>query len=174
MTKKAEYDYITLTLPTDFYYSLVDIAEDELQVAADKWKVTLIESEKEEILGHANKQLVKKVEDITYSPFSLFNEEVKIRILDERASALDENGNRDDSVEYKHKKAVLHISKDYVDNKDFLDVNIVFNVTHGYSFVDIATRKTVTVSEFYQYFINSVEKWMRTAVFYGVASYVDQ
>lgn len=168
MVKKNGYSYISLKLPSDFYYTLVDIAADEVERASKKWKVKLSEEEREDILEHSSAQLVKKVEDITYHPYSLYDEEVKIRVLDER---------KDVPKEFKEKvsskEPIFVVNKESISDDVFLGVNTVFNATHGYSFVDIATRRTVLTDEFYAHFMESMEKWLRTAVFYGVASYAD-
>ena len=75
--------------------------------------------------------------------------------------------------EYFDKKPIITVGENLMDNELLSGVSIVFNATHGYSFVDIATRKTVMADNFYEYFMKNMEKWLRTAVFYGVASCIN-
>lgn len=168
MAKKSEQNYISLKLPPDYYYDLVDIAISELEEASKKWKVKIDEKDKEDILEHSSTQLVKKVEDITYFPYSLYDEEIKIGITDERKDIPEIAKN-----EYFDKKPIITVGENLMDNELLSGVSIVFNATHGYSFVNIATRKTVMADNFYEYFMKNMEKWLRTAVFYGVASCID-
>lgn len=66
---------------------------------------------------------------------------------------------------------VIYLSEDTIFPHGAEDITLLFNVTQGYTVVDVPTRKTIQMDEFYDFFLSNIEKWLRTAVFYGVGSF---
>lgn len=149
MRKKDATVRVMLQLPSDYFEKLDEIFEDEFVIAQKKWGITLDEHQKQKIYQNSFFQWREKVATVSKNPVDRTYNRVTFNIR-----------TQDEFLE------------DYVLPKKH-KVNIpLMDVQAGWTVGREEGKPFVYVNDFYDFMVEKFEKWMRTAVFYGVGSYV--
>lgn len=140
--------FATVTLGTNYSRTLNHIINDEFKKACEKWDLDLNSEAKSKIKEHALNQLKRKVQDVVRCPYNLTDTvEVKIMTLNKP----------------------LKINVPNVKNGKS-NVKVV-RLRDGWE-VDVESQEnSVFLKDFDSKMREDIETWLRTAVFYGVASY---
>lgn len=144
---------VIFKLSENFYQDhLVPVMEDEFDKAQQKWNRFLTQEEKDTVVENVQMQLTMKSNEIYKFRWNLWDEIlVLIANTKEKVIEMDANTVLDDELA---KMPILHTrtSLKYdpeLENKD----------------------RTVLLGDLHADVVATLEKWARTAVFYGVASY---
>lgn len=151
MAKQDSSLILKILLPDDFEDVITTAMEEEFSIASHKWNVFLSNEAKEEIFRHAKKQLSTKVASVTKSNWD-FGSVLFVKISDAKAS----------------QTIHLPFTNGFPEQ---LDNHIILRGSNEWKLTDEQNDKTVLLSNFYEYILNNLENWVRTAVFYGVGSY---
>lgn len=154
-SKNTFSNFITIIVTSEYLRELKREANDEMEIAIKKWKVDEKNIPKRQILENSFNQLKIKVEETTNIPWDT---ETKNIIIQVSSQENDKIGN-------------ITLKKNTKIKEELKNKNIVFNISKGYITIDPKIKKGVTIEEFYDFFTDSIKKWLRTAVFYGVGSY---
>jgi CRISPR/Cas system CMR-associated protein Cmr1 (group 7 of RAMP superfamily) len=149
---KTEKPHITLVINLDnnFLSDLDDVFDDELKISQKKWKLSLASQDVDLIKNNSIKQLKNKISEITKIKWKDINENIKIWIPSPKSEEIELFSN-----EKTNSKINLLRMRDgwYIDSEN--------------------TEESVNINEFYEYFINQLFTWYRTAIFYAVGSFAD-
>lgn len=134
-------------LPDDFMHTLHNVADDELQVATEKWGVHVDEETARTIQHHAFQQLAKKVSVLSKHTWNL-----------------------DDTVVVNIRSTHPRVIK-LPSNNEALLGTLITRETNRWAFADSPGDTVVRGEDFYQSLCDTMQMFLRTAVFYGVGSY---
>lgn len=148
-------NFITVVVTSEYLRELKREANEEMKISIKKWKVDEKDLPKRQILENSFNQLRIKVEETTNIPWNENDKNIVIQVLSKES---DKFGN-------------ITLKKNTKVKEDIKNTNIVFNISKGYITIDPNIKKGVSLDEFYEFFTESIKKWIRTAVFYGVGSY---
>lgn len=151
MKKNASLLEIILTLPKNFAKTIESEMEDEINVASQKWQLNLTGSQKLAILTSSRSQLAKKVSVVSRAPWTLDSPTLKV-------------------VASTEKRGIFKISLPQANGAKY-SVQLL-RTHHEWKVDKEPSNESVSIDEFYAFYVAQVIKWARTAVFYGVASYV--
>jgi hypothetical protein len=149
--KKAENCLeITLTLPKTYKRKLVALMEDEFLVASRKWGLKLNTEDKKRIFTHSIAQLEGKVFLITGTQWKSDDPTLVLEVATQK-------GNMFPII---------------IPSKEAEELAISLVRSHDEWRIDSEPNsEAVLLKDFYSFFLAEMEKWIRTAVFYGVGSY---
>lgn len=150
MKKNASLLEIILTLPEKFEKRIESEMEDEIKVASEKWQINLTGSQKARILNNSRTQLGKKVSVVSRAPWTLDSETLKVVAATEKRGVFKIQLPPSNGTKYSVQLLRTH---------------------HEWKVDKEPTNESISIDEFYDFYIAQVIKWARTAVFYGVASY---
>ena len=142
---------LVVTFSDDFPEKLSQVIKDEMEVASRKWGVDLYGDNKQIIADNSITQVLRKVSKISGSRWLDFSDsKLIVNVETEKSSQpsieIFENSTHLPPI----KLAKIH--EQFIVNND-------------------PNKETVSLDEFYAYFTDQIEKWLRTAVFYGVGSF---
>lgn len=137
---------ITVNLPESFLEQIENVITDELTVAQLKWKIRLSDDEQETVRKGTLAQLRSKVSSLSKNAWDLGSKLV--------INAAGDTGSLTYSENTKTKT-----DKSFILNKN------------GWSVTTEEADSVVPGEVFYESLVDTLFKWTRTAVFYGVGSY---
>jgi len=142
--------FVNIKLENSFLNSFERIMDDEMAIAEKKWNLSLNTEKRNLIKSNAKIQLSRKVSEISHIEWKLENE------LCIRMNSL---------KEYE----TFHLP-----DKKYDSCKTSFILLRDGWEVDFEGREeAINVSQFDTFMKNSIEKWLRTAVYYGVGSYAN-
>lgn len=142
---------VTLVLPKNFKTKLDDAMKDEFAIACKKWGLNLNTEDRDKVLDSARKQLSGKVSLIARHPWQPGDTRLKVIVSS-------------------NKKGVVEIT---LPSREAKNYSVAFvRANDKWKVEDDVSASSVQLSEFHSFFVNEVTTWARTAVFYGVSSYV--
>ncbi len=140
---------IKVSFPKNFTSTLENEITDELAIAQTKWKLSLTKAQEDVVRAAAKEQLCSKVS-------SLFKNNWKF----ESNMTISVAGLTED----------LFLSK-----KNKLDEDLKFLLSKsGWSLTTEETGNSVSGDQLYSALVKTLTVWLRTAVFYGVGSFVSR
>lgn len=138
---------VHINLDRDFIESVKEEMEDEFRIACKKWEISLTENDMNLIFDHSLKQLRRKVSENIGTNWDL-SDKLTVKV------AYTENIEITLPGKLPHKKYSLLKTRD------------------GWSVDYESCDGAVQLSDFKKYMKNKINTWARTAVFYGVGSFV--
>lgn len=140
---------IHINLPKNFVEVVHNEMEQELTESSKKWEVSLNQSQRENILRHAINQTKQKVSDNAKNQWDLSDRlTIKANSTKKGIEIVlpDPNGNVPPNVKLFYTRDGWELDQEHHD-------------------------EAVALVDFADYIQNKIKTWVRTAVFYGVASY---
>lgn len=137
---------LTVKLDPKLLESVNSIIDDEFEIAERKWKVSLTDDQRDVVRIHALDQLKCRIESLTESEWDDVSK-IRLCIKDESGElTVPSKGAKDSTIR-------------------------LIRVTRGWC-VDPDNKDTgFPVNELQKVIQEEIEKWTRTAVYYGVSSY---
>lgn len=154
-TKKKAF-IVEFSVPDSLNERINDVMLDEINIAQRKWDVHLSDEEIEKVFACSKEQLESKMSNIIRSNWSLDDEVMNIYVFDNFNNHEDEN--------------FFTMNEE---NKDFPFSDIwLHRGNDGWMVIPEETGKTIPPKDFYDKVVEEILTFSRTAVFYGVGSYV--
>lgn len=138
---------ISIKFPKGFFDELTKEIDDELAIAQKKWKYTLAKEEIAEVKKASQEQLRLKVSGLAKSEWTFGG-----KLIINATGASD----------------FLEITPRFKEERAY---GIVLN-KNGWLATSEESDSVVQLKDFYQSLVTTLTTWLRTAVFYGVGSYV--
>lgn len=155
MKREPSIIQLSILLPQNYNQKIYDIMDDEFKIASKKWDVYLNSDDKDIIKENTLIQLERKVEYISKNKWNIHDNIIKINIKNTIKGIisiqLPINNETNNEILNKH-YSFVRVSNEWVINDD-------------------DNSDAIELENFYQTFMNDMEKWIRTAVFYGVGSF---
>lgn len=148
MKKKDLISKIHITLPEDYKDQLDEVFDDEFTIAQEKWGVKLNEYQREKIYTNSFLQWQGKASYVSKNPIDLTSNILTFNIRNPSKIMPD-----------------YTLPKKYKENPPLMEIQV------GWVFGKEEGKPYVLLNDFYDYVLARAEKWLRTAVFYGVGSY---
>lgn len=141
---------VTLVLPKNFKQKIITAMNEEFTIASNKWGLSLNTEDKKKIIKNSITQLENKVSSIAGGPWTLSDEKIVVFIGTARRGVF--------PITLPAKEANKH--------------SVSFIRTHDQWKVEQdPSSEAVSINKFHKFFLEEVERWARTAVFYGVGSF---
>lgn len=151
MIKSSKRVDVYIELPENFKEIIEESMVKELSIASVKWGVSITEEEGEEILDHAIEQLKNKVLSATQIEWN-FTQILHVRLRNERSKV----GGR-----------VMNFPTSNQEDNDLT----FYLKGDGLRMENEPSKNLVKGKDLHTFFMDKIEDWGKTAVFYGVASY---
>lgn len=150
MKKEESALEVSLTLPKNFKQVIADIMHDEFTKANKKWGLSLNSDHEKSITENAWKQLTNKVSSVARRPWDPDSTALVVMIST-------------------NKKGVFSLT---LPSREANKYTVSLVRSHDEWRVEQdPNHESVRLSDFHGFFINEVQTWARTAMFYGVGSY---
>lgn len=140
---------LKINLSKNFIKSIKKTMEDELEIATKKWNIRLSEDERNNVIFHSINQLQQKVQAHTRLQWDLSD------ILTVKVNSIKEG-------------EVIIPDKSLKGPK----IPSLIKTKDGWTVDDEDRDQAIHLSKFHTYFQDLMHTWARTAVFYGVGSYI--
>lgn len=141
---------VNITMPVGYKKKVLnEIINDEISIAERKWQVKTTNEEKEIILEHSFKQLEARVQEVFKTDWT----------VDSKNSVFIFNSDKDLSINIPFK------SSDEYSELSFLKLRNCWEVDND------NRAEAVNAKDLYSSILKEIESWLRTAVFYSVASF---
>lgn len=141
---------VNITMPVGYKKKVLnEIINDEISIAERKWQVNTTNEEKEIILEHSFKQLEARVQEVFKTDWT----------VDSKNSVFIFNSDKDLSINIPFK------SSDEYAELSFLKLRNCWEVDND------NRAEAVSAKDLYSSILEEIESWLRTAVFYSVASF---
>lgn len=142
---------VSVKLPQAYKAKLEAILEDEYVIACKKWGVSPTEEEKLAIMAHSKTQLQNKASSLAKNTWTIEDETLVVNLITTKPGRFE--------AELPSEKAA--------------EFNITIYRAHDHWRVETEkTKELVAYADFYNHVLETLEQWSRTAVFYGVGSYL--
>lgn len=153
MKREPSIIQLSILLPPNYVQNIYDTMEDEFKIAAKKWDVYLNSDDKDLIKENSIIQLERKVEYITKNKWQIHDPKIVINIKNTVKGIIE--------IELPRQNNEL------INNREYNFVRI----SNEWILDDDENGDAVPLNEFYDIFMKDLDKWTRTAIFYGVGSF---
>lgn len=140
---------VHLDLENNFLATVEEAMEDEFDLACKRWKVRLNGEDHDVVMKHSLSQLRRKVTEVAKANWDL-SDRLNVRVVSPRPDM----------------ELTLPNPKAHSSSTRFIFVR------DGWEVDDERREESVRISDFRDHMQRSILDWARTAVFYGVGSYV--
>lgn len=150
MKKVNNYLDLTLKLPKNFKRVIQEEMLDEYAIALNKWGLHLNSDDKQKILDSSIQQLIGKVNNVSGSEWDIETDELNVIVSMTKTGQTSIDLPSTEAENYNVKLIRAH---------------------DGWRVDNDPNTDAVHIKDFYDFIIQQVKTWARTAVFYGVGSY---
>lgn len=141
---------LIIDLGDGYAEKMIEVIKDELVIAKGKWRVFLSKEQEAYVTDQSIRQLEAKVQHINKSNWKITDRELVINISNQEIMReliiLPEDS-------HKVKMSLVRVNDGWIIE------------------TDNDKEEEILLENFYSYFLETLEGWMRTAVMYGVGSY---
>lgn len=179
--QEFEDNFIIVKLAEPYSVTAEHIMNDEIKTAQKKWRVKLTQEQKNNVCEHAIRSFEGKMSAATNAyGYQIDDTDISIRIIDEGVEQYQKQYRKYSRGGAPTPPQCTPLSPHYIielSNKNNVvpqhlqHLNILPTMHSHYMTVAEPNNRTVKLQHFHDFFLEQMEKWLRTAVFYGVASY---